>query len=122
MRIVSVSERAVSLVYPRPGFGYAHLGGNRILEAESQPRKRAEPTVDGHYVVIDGRRWRATNPNLPEDVRQQLVNELMNARRAVGAALRARDGDAEKAARARVNAAKTALGERGPKWWEPKDQ
>ncbi|MES2465287.1 MAG: hypothetical protein V4671_32375 [Armatimonadota bacterium] len=79
---------------------------------------RAEPTADGHYVVIDGRRWRATNPNLPEEVRQQLVNELMDARRAVGAALRAKDESAEKEARARVNAAKVALGERGPKWWE----
>jgi hypothetical protein len=92
------------------------------LEAESQPKKRAEPTADGHYVVIDGRRWRATNPNLPEDVRQQLVNELMDARRAVGAALRAKDTNAERAARARVNAAKTALGERGPKWWEAKPE
>lgn len=90
------------------------------MGAESQPNKRAEPTADGHYVVIDGRRWRATNPNLSEDIRQRLVSELMDARRAVGAALRSKDIDAEKAARARVNAAKTALGERGPKWWEPK--
>ncbi len=82
--------------------------------------KKAELTADGHYVVIEGRRWRATNPNLTEDVRQQLVNELMDARRAVGAALRAKDAAAEKAARARVNQAKVGLGERGPKWWEGK--
>lgn len=81
-------------------------------------KKQVEPTPDGHHVVIDGRKWRATNPNLPEDVRQRLVNELMSARRAVGAALKAGDADAEKAARARVSAAKIALGERGPKWWE----
>lgn len=80
-------------------------------------KKQVEPTPDGHHVVIDGRKWRATNPNLPEDVRQNLVNELMSARRAVGAALTAKDEDAEKAARARVMAAKIALGERGPKWW-----
>ena len=75
-------------------------------------------TPDGRYVVIDGRRWRASDPSLPEDRRQELVNELMSARRAVGAAKRTCDEIAERAARARVHAAKVALGERGPKWWE----
>ena len=27
-----------------------------------------EHTPDGRYVVIDGRRWRATDPALPDDV------------------------------------------------------
>jgi hypothetical protein len=81
-------------------------------------RKNVEKTADGHYVIIDGRKWRATNPNLSEEERQKLVNELMSARRAVGAAVKAGDEEAEKAARARVGAAKTGLGERGPKWWE----
>jgi hypothetical protein len=73
---------------------------------------------DGRYIEIDGRRWRATDPTLSEERRQELVDELMAARRAVGAAKRAGDDDAERAARARVHAAKVALGERGPKWWE----
>ena len=77
-----------------------------------------ERTPDGHYVIIDGRRWRATDPSIPEERRQELVNELMSARRAVGAAKRAGDEVAERAARDRVHAAKVALGERGPKWWE----
>ena len=42
----------------------------------------------------------------------------MDARRAVGAAKRAGDAAAEKAARARVHEAKLALGERGPVWWD----
>ena len=42
----------------------------------------------------------------------------MRARRAVGAALRAQDPVAERAARDQVQAAKTALGERGTPWWE----
>lgn len=42
---------------------------------------------------------------------------MMDARRAVGAALKLEDRVAEKAARARVHAAKLALGERGPVWW-----
>ena len=75
-------------------------------------------TPDGRYVVIDGRRWRATNPNLPEDIRRTLVADLMKARRDVGAAKRKGDETAEKEARERVHAAKVGLGERGPKWWE----
>ena len=81
-------------------------------------RKPIERTPDGRYVVIDGRRWRATNANLPEDERTRLVSELMRARGDVGRALKAKDATAEREARDRVHAAKVALGERGPKWWE----
>lgn len=87
-------------------------------------RTRPETTADGRYVVIDGRRWRATDPAIPDALRQQLVDELMSARRAVGAAVRSaragdRDGVAEAAARKRVGDAKVALGERGDPWWAP---
>lgn len=81
-----------------------------------------EHTEDGRYVVIDGRRWRATDPLIPEDVAAELRKELMHARRAVGAALRAEDAAAERAARDQVHAAKTALGERGTPWWEQTPQ
>lgn len=47
-----------------------------------------------------------------------LRHELMSARRAVGAALKADDAAAEQAARARVQRTKVALGERGTPWWE----
>lgn len=79
-------------------------------------------TPDGRHIVVGGRRWRATDPTLPEERRQALVDELMDARRAVGAARRDGDDEAERAARARVHAAKVALGERGPKWWERIEQ
>lgn len=65
-----------------------------------------------------GRLWRASNPNLTEQQRKRLVGELMDARRAVGAALKSGDREAEKNARAAVHAAKVALGERGPVWWD----
>jgi hypothetical protein len=81
-------------------------------------KKQIEKTPDGHHIIIDGQKWRATNPNLPEEQRQELVNELMKARRDVGAALKADDKAAETEARHRVNEAKVALGERGPKWWD----
>lgn len=80
-----------------------------------------EKTADGHYVIIDGRRWRATDPRLSEEERQTHVNALMAARRDVGNAKRRGDEDAVREARDRVHAAKVALGERGPKWWEDED-
>ncbi len=69
--------------------------------------------------VIKGRRWRVSDPALEPELRQALVNALMDARRAVKAALAADDDSALAAARSRVDDAKVALGERGPKWWEP---
>lgn len=80
----------------------------------------AEPerTEEGRWIVVDGRRWRASDPAIPDALRAELVAELMDARRAVGAARRAGDAGAEAAARARVQDAKVALGERGRAWWD----
>jgi hypothetical protein len=78
----------------------------------------APVTPDGRYIVVRGRLWRASNPALPEDVRQALVDALMDARRAVKAALAADDPPELKAARRRVQAAKEKLGERGAIWWD----
>ena len=58
-----------------------------------------------------------SNPDLAPDLRQKLVEQLMTARRQVGAALKEHDAEAERNARAAVDAAKRALGERGPVWW-----
>lgn len=65
-----------------------------------------------------GRLWRATDPTLPEEDRQRLVAQLMDARRDVGRALKTKDETLEKNARARVNRAKCSLGERGDVWWD----
>nr|WP_123321904.1 hypothetical protein [Tsuneonella troitsensis] len=72
-------------------------------------------TPDGRYIVVRGRLWRTANPHLAPEARTALVGELMSARRAV----RDARGDEGKirAARDRVQAAKVALGERGPVWW-----
>jgi hypothetical protein len=77
--------------------------------------ERAAPTPDGRYVVVDGRRWRATDPAIPEERRAELTRLLMAWRREV----RRTKGTADEAtARAGVQAAKVALGERGTPWWE----
>ena len=72
-------------------------------------------TPDGRYFVVRGRLWRTTRPDLQPDDRDRLVSELMSARRAVREARKTSEGLAS--ARARVDAAKLALGERGPVWW-----
>ena len=77
-------------------------------------------TDDERYLVVDGRRWRRQDPAIPPALASELVAELMAARRAVAAARG--DDVAIAAARARVQAAKVALGERGAPWWdEPSD-
>ena len=75
-------------------------------------------TPDGRYFVVRGRLWRCTNLRLPAHARQRLTAELMRARRAVGAARKRGDWSAVEGARAAVDAAKVALGERGPVWWD----
>jgi hypothetical protein len=66
-----------------------------------------ERTDDGRHIVVDGRRWRATDPSIPEPLRQELVDELMAARRVQD--------------RPRTQDAKVALGERGEPWWDQTD-
>jgi len=81
-------------------------------------------TPDGRYFVVKQTLWRCSDPALHEDERQHLVNELMDARRAVKAAKAAKAAKASgqpgemKKARAAVDMAKIGLGERGPVWWE----
>lgn len=74
-------------------------------------------TPDGRYFVVRGRLWRCADPSLPPEDRDRLTRELMRARRAKQTAMRADDDAARESARAAVDAAKRALGERGPVWW-----
>ena len=67
--------------------------------------------------MVRGRLWRCADPALAAERRAELQRELMSARRAKGVAMRAGDDVAREAARARVDAAKHALGERGAPWW-----
>lgn len=77
----------------------------------------ADGPGDGRYLAVGGRRWRASDPAIPQGLRSELVHELMAARRAVKAG--AGQPGAVSSARRRVQDAKVALGERGAPWWEP---
>ena len=74
-----------------------------------------ERTPDGRYIVVNGRRWRATDPELPERLAKELRSELGRARS--GIRLVTNEGD-RRALRDRVQIAKEGLGERGTPWWE----
>src|SRR5690349_1657415 len=81
----------------------AFMGPATQLDRDAAPKRQDGPcrackrrlgpmkervTPDGRYFVVRGRLWRRTNPELPVERRATLVRELMNARRAVKAALK----------------------------------
>ncbi|WP_299285728.1 hypothetical protein [uncultured Tateyamaria sp.] len=78
-------------------------------------RKDYPETPDGRYFVAKSRLWRKTDPRLDDTTRRAAVKALMQARRAVRFA---KDEVETRAARDAVDAAKHALGERGPVWWD----
>lgn len=81
---------------------------------------RPELTEDGRWLIIDGQRWRRTDPALADEVVDELKSHLGRARSDVGRATT----DTDRAdARRRVGIAKRGLGERGPYWWDrPADE
>lgn len=81
------------------------------------PQDRHPVTPDGRYFVVRGRLWRCSDPSLDPDRRAVLVRDLMTARAAMGRARRSGNRDAGARAKADVDTAKRALGERGPPWW-----
>ena len=81
----------------------------RVAIHDKNPPKTA-------FILVDGRRWRTADPSIPDNLRQELVNELMSARRSVRDAKNQRE---LQSSRRRVNDAKIALGERGDAWWLP---
>ncbi|WIB59459.1 biopolymer transporter Tol [Curtobacterium sp. MCLR17_007] len=73
---------------------------------------------DDHFFVVDGRRWRRTDPAIPEATAAALRSHLGRGRNAVKQAKRSGDDEALAAARHRNGIAKHGLGERGPEWWD----
>jgi hypothetical protein len=77
-----------------------------------------EPTEDEKWLVVDGRRWRRTDPTIPADALARLTSHLGRGRSGV----RTASSEAELAAtRQRTRLAKVGLGERGTPWWEQTD-
>ena len=81
-----------------------------------------ESTEAEHWLVVNGRRWRRTDPSLPDDLVEALKSHLGRGRSGVRSAKRAGDDDAVAAARKRNGLAKHGLGERGPAWWDEPEE
>lgn len=77
--------------------------------------KRYPVTPDGRYFVAKRRLWRCHDPKLTGETLTKLKSDLGSARAQVKNSV---PGSLERReARNAVNAAKIALGERGPVWW-----
>lgn len=75
---------------------------------------------DDRWLIVNGRRWRRTDPSLPAELVAALTSHLGRGRSGVRRAQG--DPEAKEQARRRVDLAKHGLGERGPYWWdEPED-
>ena len=111
--IGTAGRSSTSLCAQPPRVGQGKIASAARCPAMISPQR----TPDGRYIIVDGVLWRASNPALGEAERAKLVADLVTACRDVGTAKRADDAEAERDARARVHAAKVALGERGPVWW-----
>ena len=85
--------------------------------AEAATKSSPLVTPDGRYIVVRGRLWRRMHPGLSDADRDLLIKRLMNARRTIGRIGSAGNQKSLEQARAEVDAAKIALGERGPVWW-----
>lgn len=70
------------------------------------------------WLIIEGRRWRRTDPSLPDEIVESLTSHLGRGRSGVRTAKRDDDAAALAAARRRVDLAKHGLGERGTYWWD----
>jgi hypothetical protein len=75
-----------------------------------------EHTPDGHHIIVNGRKWRATDPLIPDERRSELQSILMAWRRDVKRTKGAPES------RRGVQSTKVALGERGTPWWEQTDK
>ena len=76
---------------------------------------------DDRFFLHSGRRWRKTDPTLPEDIKVRLMSHLGRGRSGVRNSAKGDDGAALPRARRTVQLAKEGLGERGKPWWEESD-
>ena len=92
----------------------------------SSSSKGVERTPDGRYIIVNNRRWRATDPLIPDDELKELKHFLAVGRSGTRVAKgkgKTEQDDLVTLARKRTGLAKLGLGERGkPEWWEDSDE
>jgi len=87
--------------------------GPKTLSASCAASVYYPVTPDGRYMVVRGRLWRRTNPNLSGERRLALLGDLGRAR----ASLRAARPAGGTLADAGAAVDRAGAGERGPVWW-----
>jgi hypothetical protein len=94
----------------------------KAKQAGKPSPKSIDRTSDGHYIIVNGRKWRATDPSIPEEELHELKHFLALGR----SGSRKSSGKTEedvKPARQYTGLAKLGLGERGqPVWWEDSNE
>lgn len=87
-----------------------------VTTAKKAAASFPEKTPDGRFILVNGRRWRATDPLIPTLVLSELKHYLGMGRSGVRG--RKANEDTAALARRRTGLAKLGLGERGkPEWW-----
>jgi hypothetical protein len=87
-------------------------------------KRRPQTTSDNRYIIVNGRKWRATDPLIPADALAELKHYLAKGRSGVRGkkGVSVEDDESVKLARRRTGLAKLGLGERGkPEWWNDSD-
>ena len=98
----------------------ADSGKNKLASA-SASKKCPERTSDGRYIIVKNRKWRATDPSIPEEALTELKHHLAKGRASARAMVpkgKTEEDDDIRLSRKRTGLAKLGLGERGkPEWW-----
>lgn len=97
--------------------------GSALHTAPKPKTRNGDPdhvsrTQDGHHIVVNNRKWRATDPLIPADSLQELKHFLAIGR---SGSRKSKDKSEDDIKRARqfTALAKLGLGERGqPEWWQ----
>lgn len=91
-------------------------------QTHSKDPDHVSRTDDGHHIVVNNRKWRATDPLIPEDDLRQLKHYLAIGR---SGSRKGKDKTEDDIQRARqfTGLAKLGLGERGqPEWWNDTEE
>ncbi|KAK9895473.1 hypothetical protein P389DRAFT_197530 [Cystobasidium minutum MCA 4210] len=112
MAVTRAAGKAVS------GVKKASTSPKKSQHVSKPASKDIDRTPDEHYIIVNGRKWRATDPAIPEAEFEELKHFLALGRSGSRKS-KTKSEDDIKAARQYTALAKLGLGERGqPVWWE----
>lgn len=114
---------AVTRAASRAGSGNAKTvtAKNSETTIKAGASREIDRTADGHYIIVNNRKWRATDPMIPTEELKELKHFLAIGR---GGSRKSsnKSNDQIEAARKYTGLAKLGLGERGqPPWWQDSD-